>query len=160
MPFSREGWAPAPEEYRGNPEKKDNDDPPAVPESELSIDFVRSSGPGGQNVNKTSTKAQLRWNVGASAVFTEEQKELIRAAAGGRLNAEDEILFASQNQRSQSQNRDEAVRRLQEFVSGALAPKKERIATEVSHNQKQKRLEEKRRQSDRKQQRREPKGGW
>ena len=60
--------------------------PPVVPESELVFSFSRSSGPGGQNVNKTSTKVRLRWHVGRSGSFSEAQKSLIRQAAGSRLN--------------------------------------------------------------------------
>lgn len=132
----------------------------AVPEHELRIDFVRSSGPGGQKVNKTSSKAQLRWNVGASAAFTEEQKARIRAAAGSRLNADDEIVLSADTERSQFQNRDAAVARLQALVEGALAPRKERKATKVSRNQKRKRVEEKRRAGEKKRLRRPPKGEW
>ncbi len=150
---------PVPEELPAGPEKK-SDDPPGVPESELEIDFVRSSGPGGQNVNKTSTKAQLRWNVGRSAAFTEEQKAAIRAAAGNRLTENDEILVAAEAERSQSQNRDAAVARLRDLVAGALSPKKERVATEPSRADRQRRLEEKKHQSFKKQNRRPPKGGW
>src|SRR3989338_6623941 len=83
------------------------DDPPAVPAGELQIDFVRSSGPGGQNVNKTSTKAQLRWKVGASSAFSEEEKMKIREYAGKRLNNDDEIVVAADTERSQLQNRGE-----------------------------------------------------
>ncbi|MFA6603695.1 MAG: alternative ribosome rescue aminoacyl-tRNA hydrolase ArfB [Patescibacteria group bacterium] len=159
MPFRGEGWPPVFEEQAVGRENQEQGTPD-VPEREINIDFVRSSGPGGQNVNKTSTKAQLRWNVGASAVFSEEQKALIRAAAGHRLNSEDEIVLAAQNERSQSQNRDEAVRRLRELVAEALAPKKERIETRVSRGQKRQRLDEKRLHSERKQQRRPPRGGY
>ncbi len=158
MPFRGEGW-PVPEEFRGGEENKENG-AAAVPDAEMQIDFVRSSGPGGQKVNKTSSKAQLRWNVGGSRVFTEEQKAAIRAAAGNRLNAADEIVLASQIERSQFQNRDDVVRRLQELVAEALAPKAERKETEVSRAQKRERLEEKRRQGDKKRDRRPPKGGW
>lgn len=132
----------------------------AVPENELQIDFVRSSGPGGQKVNKTSSKAQLRWNVGESRVFTEEQKAAIRASAGNRLNSEDEIVLAAQAERSQFQNRDDVVRRLQDLVAEALSPKPERKPTEVSRSQKRQRLEEKRRLGDKKRDRKLPKGEW
>jgi len=158
MGFRGEG-PPVPEEARSSPENK-IDAPPAVPESEIDVVFVRSSGPGGQNVNKTSTKAQLRWNVGRSGVFTDEQKAAIRAAAGNRLSKEDEIVLFDQSQRSQPQNREAAVARLQELVAEALAPRKERKETKVSRGEKQRRLEDKRRQSEKKQWRKPPKGGW
>ncbi len=148
-----------PEEMMHSPENN-TDDPPAVPESEIQLEFVRSSGPGGQNVNKTSSKAQLRWRVGDSQAFTEEQKAAIRAYAGNRLNNEDEIVLAAQAERSQVQNREEVIRRLQELVTDALAPKKERKATRVSRSQKEQRLSEKRRIGEKKQQRKLPRGEW
>ncbi len=124
------------------------------------IDFVRSSGPGGQKVNKTSSKAQLRWNVDRSQAFTEEQKAAIRAAAGNRLNGEDEIVIAADTERSQFQNRDSVIERLQELAADALAPKKERRETKVSRAQKRQRLEEKRLNAKRKNERKPPKGEW
>ena len=153
---------PAPEEALTGPAQPENKDngPSGVPEAEIQVDFVRSSGPGGQNVNKTSTKAQLRWNVGASAAFTEEQKAAIRAAAGNRLTKEDEIVLFDQSERSQPQNREAAVTRLQDLVAEALTPKKERVETQVSRREKQRRLEEKRRQGQKKQGRKLPNGEW
>jgi ribosome-associated protein len=129
---------------------------PQVPENEIVLDFVRSSGPGGQNVNKKSTKVQLRWNVGASQALDEPQKALIRAAAGNRLNDEDEIVLAAQSERSQTQNRDEVIRRLQDLVAAALAPRKSRKPSKVSRSQKQQRLGEKRRVGEKKKSRRPP----
>jgi ribosome-associated protein len=129
---------------------------PQVPESEIELDFVRSSGPGGQNVNKKSTKVQLRWNVSASQAFDESQKAFIRAAAGNRLNDQDEIVLASQSERSQTQNRDEVIRRLQDLVAAALAPRKSRKLRKVSRSQKQQRLGEKRRVGEKKKSRRPP----
>lgn len=132
----------------------------AVPESEIRLDFVRSSGPGGQNVNKTSSKVQLRWNVGGSQAFTDEEKAVIRRRVGKRLNSADDIVLASQAERSQSQNREEAVARLQELVAAALRPRKARLPTGVSRAQKKRRLEMKRRVSDKKRRRRPPAGEW
>lgn len=131
---------------------------PAVPDAEIRLEFVRASGPGGQNVNKTASKAQLRWYVGGSSTFTAEQKAAIRAFAGHRLNSEDEIVLAAQTERSQSQNRDDVIRRLQELVAAALAPKKVRRKTRVSRSQKQKRLEDKRRTGEVKRARKPPRG--
>lgn len=121
---------------------------------ELTITFSRSSGPGGQNVNKTSTKATVRWNVGASAAFTDEQKVLIRAAAGKRLSGDDEIVISAEDTRSQSQNRDLAIARLQAIVDAALMPREKRVPTKVSRSQKRKRLDDKSRVSRKKQARR------
>ncbi|MFC1702998.1 alternative ribosome rescue aminoacyl-tRNA hydrolase ArfB [Patescibacteria group bacterium] len=136
-------------------------EPPRVSESELDIDFVRSSGPGGQKVNKTSSKAQLRWNVGESGGFTDAQKEAIREVAGNRLNGEDEIVLSAEIERSQLQNKSAVIKRLNEIVEEALTPKKERKETRVSRTQKKKRLDEKRRTGEKKQNRKKPRqGDW
>lgn len=131
-----------------------------VPESEIQLDFVRSSGPGGQNVNKVSSKAQLRWNVGGSHVFNDEQKAAIRVRAGKNLNTQDEIVLSAESERSQSQNKEAVIRRLQELVRVALAPKKKRKPTEVSRSQQRKRLDDKRITSDKKQSRKSPRSDW
>lgn len=131
---------------------------PAVPDAEIRLEFVRSSGPGGQNVNKTASKVQLRWHVGGSSAFSDEEKAAIRVFVGHRLNAQDEIVLAAQTERSQSQNRDDVIRRLQELVAAALAPRKVRRKTRVSRSQKQKRLETKRRSSAVKNARKPPRG--
>ena len=127
-----------------------------VPESEIRLEFARSSGPGGQNVNKVSSKAVLRWSVGLSQAFTEQQKALIRAFAGSRLTKDDEIVLSAESERSQLQNREEAVRRLQELVSRALTPRKKRKPIKVSRAQKRKRVESKRLIGEKKRNRRPP----
>jgi len=129
-------------------------------DSELRFDFSRSSGPGGQNVNKVSSKATLRWPVGASRAFTEEQKSAIRAFAGKHLNKEDEIVLAAESERSQLQNKEAVVRRLHALVAAALAPRKKRKPTKVSRAQKRKRVDEKRRVGEKKKARKSPKGEW
>lgn len=131
-----------------------------VPEGEISLVFVRSSGPGGQNVNKTSTKAQLRWHVGGSQAFSEEQKSAIRKVAGGRLNGRDEIVLSAEDERSQAQNRASVIQRLQQLVGRALAPKKIRKPSKVSRAQKRRRLDEKRKIGEKKSLRKSPQGEW
>lgn len=142
------------------PENRESGTAPTVPEGEMEFEFVRSSGPGGQNVNKVSSKARLRWNVGKSGAFTEDQKSLIRAFAGKKLKSGDDIIIEADTERDQPQNREAAIRRLQELVAAALVPKKERKPTKVSRGQKQRRLDDKRREGEKKSQRREPRGGW
>lgn len=132
----------------------------AIPESELRLDFSRSSGPGGQNVNKVSSKAQVRWRVGASQAFNDEQKALIRASAGKHLNKEDEIVLAAESERSQLQNKEEVIRRLNALIMLALTPKKKRKPTKVSRSQKRKRVEQKRIVADKKRNRKSPRGEW
>lgn len=126
----------------------------SIPESEISVEFARSSGPGGQNVNKRDTKAVARWKIGASAAFSDEEKARIRAFAANRTNAEDEIVLSAEDERSQSRNRETAVARLQEIIRAALAPRKKRRPTKPSRASKERRLESKRLQGRKKAQRR------
>lgn len=130
------------------------------PVAELTITFSHSSGPGGQNVNKVATRAQLHWNVGKSAAFTDAQKALIRRAAGRRLNANDEIVLSAENERSQSQNKANVIERLERLIADALRPRKVRRPTRVSRNQKRKRLESKRIVGEKKKLRKSPRGEW
>ena len=132
----------------------------AIPESEMRLEFARSSGPGGQNENKVSTKAQLHWSVGRSGAFTDAQKALFRAYSGKHLNKNDEIVLSAESERSQLQNKEEVIRRLRELVSKALAPKKKRKPTKVSRAQKRKRVEQKRLVGERKKLRKSPRGEW
>lgn len=121
-----------------------------IPDSELRIDTVRSSGPGGQNVNKVATKVHLRWSVGATNVVSQEQKDHLRLALVSRLNANDELMVDVDEERSQAQNREIAIRRLHELVTVALRPKKVRRPTRPTRASKERRLEEKKKVGERK----------
>ncbi len=127
----------------------------SVPESEIRITAARASGPGGQKVNKTNSKAVLHWSVGESMVFTGEQKGLIREAMSNSLNSNDEIVLAERQSRSWHLNRDRVIERLQEFIDKALHPKKKRLPTKPSRAVKKRRAEDKRRLSRKKQGRRD-----
>lgn len=118
-----------------------------ISRSELIIDFARSGGPGGQNVNKTATKAIVRWSVGKSRGFTDAQKNKIRHALRNRLNAQDEIIVSSSEERSQLQNKDRAIARLNNLVHKALVIKKSRRPTKPTRSSKLKRLESKTKRS-------------
>lgn len=122
----------------------------AVPESEISESFSRSGGKGGQNVNKLSTKAEVRWNVDHSLAFTDEEKEKIKYVLKNRINKKGELVVISQEERSQFQNRKLAVERLNRLVSSALIQENERIPTGPTRASKERRLEEKRRQKEKK----------
>ncbi len=114
-----------------------------IPESEFIITFARSSGKGGQNVNKTSTKVILHWSIKNSQVLTEEEKGRVRLVLANRINNEDELVLMSEEERSQPQNKEIAIARLQELVAGALHVPKKRRPTHPSKASKLKRLESK-----------------
>ncbi|MBI5729481.1 MAG: aminoacyl-tRNA hydrolase [Candidatus Magasanikbacteria bacterium] len=118
-----------------------------IPDNELVIDFARSSGPGGQNVNKTSSKAQVRWRVGDSTVLSAEEKERIRKALHARLTQDDEIIVSAESERSQLQNKTAAVARLGQLVNHALIVPKKRRPTRPTYYSRLKRQETKKRTS-------------
>ncbi len=114
-----------------------------IPRHEIHITFARSSGPGGQNVNKVSSKVQLSWHIGRSAAVNEDQKNMIRTTLGRYLNTHDEIMLHSDASRSQLMNKEQAIARLQVLVKQALVPKKKRKPTKPTRSSKEKRLREK-----------------
>ncbi|MDQ7814263.1 MAG: alternative ribosome rescue aminoacyl-tRNA hydrolase ArfB [Patescibacteria group bacterium] len=125
-----------------------------IPESEYRIDFARSSGPGGQKVNKTSSKAVLHWDVGASSVLTEEEKAIVRERLANRINKEGELVLDSDRLRSQFRNRTDVVDLLNRLVNEVLTPQAERIPTRPTRASKERRLDEKYRQAQKKRSRR------
>jgi ribosome-associated protein len=125
-----------------------------IPDSELSFAFVRASGPGGQNVNKVSSAAQLRFDLAGSSALSDPAKNRLRALAGRRLTDDGAILIIARNQRSQEHNRREALERLAELVRRALVAPKTRKATKPSRASKERRLQSKTRQQQTKQGRR------
>jgi ribosome-associated protein len=142
------GWkAPVPEEDREQVEEPN----PAMPESAYEIETMRSSGKGGQNVNKVESKVRLTLNLSKLATFSERQKQLLREEAGGRwLEEGDAIAIVSQETRDQPQNRRIAKEKLAVLIAKALKPKLERKPTKPSHRQKAIRLADKRHQSGKK----------
>ena len=116
-----------------------------IPENEISETFSRSSGKGGQNVNKVSTKVELRWNVDTSAIFSEEEKERIKNFLKNRITKEGNLIITSQKERSQLQNRKIAQDRLNELIAIALKPEEKRIPTKPTFASKERRLEDKKR---------------
>mgnify|MGYP002865294149 CR=1 FL=1 len=118
-----------------------------IPEEEIVLAFVRSSGPGGQNVNKVSSAVQLRFDVAASPSLPEAVKARLAGLAGRRLTREGVLVIQAQRFRTQERNREDARERLAAFVETGLRAPKPRIATKPSRGAKERRLGEKRQRS-------------
>ncbi len=125
-----------------------------VAEAALRFAFTRSRGPGGQAVNKLSTRAELRVDVTAIEGLDYDGRRRLRRLAGQRLTSEDELLIQSDRYRSQLRNRRECVDRLATLVARAATPPRPRKPTRPSRGAVERRLAGKRRQSDKKQRRR------
>ena len=121
-----------------------------VPANELRFTSVRASGPGGQNVNKVSSKVELRFDFERSKVLGDEMKTRLRVLARGRLDADGQILIVSQATRDRQRNLEDARQKLLELLITAGRRPKRRRATKPSRGATETRLREKRRHSDRK----------
>lgn len=112
-----------------------------LPDGELSLSFVRSSGPGGQNVNKVATAAQLRFDLVGSTALSGAVKERLRGLSGRRLTGEGVLLIVARNHRTQEGNRREAEGRLADLIRRALIAPKARTATQPTRAARERRLE-------------------
>ena len=110
-----------------------------IDERELQLEFVRASGPGGQNVNKVATAVQLRFDVRGSSL-PEEVKDRLIKLAGKRVTNEGMLLIEARKFRTQEQNRDDAIQRLVELVRKAAVRPKPRTRTKPTQAAKEKRL--------------------
>lgn len=116
-------------------------------EKELIFSASRSSGPGGQNVNKVSSRVELRFNVSNSACLTHDEKELIYQKLKNRINAEGELILTSQAERSQLKNKEKVKDNFFRLLTRTLTINPPRISTKPSASSKKERLESKRKRS-------------
>jgi ribosome-associated protein len=114
-----------------------------IPEEELIITASRSSGPGGQNVNKVATKITLRFNIIKTTCLTDEQKDRIRHKMKNIINKKGCIVLHEETRRSQAANRTRIIEKFSSMIARALVVPKKRMPTRVSRAQKKRRLEEK-----------------
>jgi len=127
-----------------------------IPAGELVERFSRSSGPGGQSVNTTDSRVELRWDVAASAALTDERRRRLLAALASRL-VDSELVVTASEHRSQLQNREAARARLANYVADGLAPAPPaRRATRPSRSARARRVETKRHRGEIKAMRRKP----
>jgi ribosome-associated protein len=107
----------------------------------------RSSGPGGQNVNKVNTRVELRFDVNNSRLLSEQEKAIIRGMLKTRLTTDGELVLSSQTERSQLKNKEKVTKRFYALLNKALTPARSRIPTKPTAGSKLKRLQLKRLQS-------------
>lgn len=119
----------------------------SIPESELTFTASRSSGPGGQNVNKVSTRVTLWFDVARCPFLSDEERNLLLSRLRGRVNKEGRLWMTSQESRSQAANREIVIRRFAELLREALRVPSVRKATSVSAGAKLRRLDDKKRRS-------------
>lgn len=122
----------------------------SVPLEELEFTFVRSSGPGGQNVNKVNSKAQLRWNLVNSPSLSEWDKPILLQKLANQLTKEGEVLISSDVFRDQNRNRENCIEKLQALVNAALKENKARKKTKPTWSSKKRNETSKKKQSEKK----------
>jgi ribosome-associated protein len=128
----------------------------AIPDDEFQWSFVRSGGPGGQNVNKVASKAVLRWPVVASPSLPDEVKRRLLAQQRRRVTVDGELLIASQRYRDQERNRQDCLDKLRALILQAAVRPKVRRPTKPTRGSRERRLQEKSRRAAVKSRRRRP----
>ena len=124
-----------------------------IPGRELTVRASRASGPGGQGVNTTDSRVELRWDVRGSAALDEVQRERVLGRLAARLTTDGVLVLHADEHRSQHRNRDAARARLRDLVADALVPPRPRRPTRRTRASVERRLDAKRRRGERKRQR-------
>ena len=127
-----------------------------IPDHELDVSFTRSSGPGGQHVNTSSTKVELRFDVPGSQALSDTQKERITEQLGSRLTSDGVLILTASEHRSQTRNREAVTGRFANLLGEALQPIKRRRPTKPSRAARRRRVEAKRRRAETKALRKPP----
>jgi ribosome-associated protein len=130
--------------------------PFAIPERELVFTFARSSGPGGQNVNKTETKATLRWPVASTSSLPADVRARFLRAFASRITTQGELVLSSQRHRDRLRNIDDCLEKLAAMLRQVATPRRKRRPTRPSRSAVERRITEKKRQSSAKRERRRP----
>jgi ribosome-associated protein len=120
----------------------------SIGEAELKLDFIRSSGPGGQNVNKVATAVQLRFDVSRSPSLPEDVRRRLIRIAGKRVSKEGVLVIDARRFRTQERNRQDSLERLAQWIRRAAEKPKERFKTKPTLSSREHRLEAKRRRGE------------
>ncbi len=133
---------------------------PPIPERNFYPEFrfqtSRSSGPGGQHLNKTESRVELFFNIESSTLLTNDERERLQRKLKKRINADGELIITSESTRSQIRNKEDCIKKFYELIQKALAVEKRRVPTRPTLAARKKRLEAKRLQSEKKQFRKKP----
>ena len=119
-----------------------------IDERELQLEYVRASGPGGQNVNKVATAVQLRFDITNSSSLASDIKGRLIQLAGNRVNADGILMIEAKRFRTQEANREDAIQRFVELVRRSIVPPKPRRKTKPTSASKEKRLKEKKQRGE------------